>query len=242
MNDYISTLDSERFGFPVAKISNSIDNPNQIVEKLKNAGVSLIIARIDSTNIKLINQLEEIGFTYKDAQLTFNYNLHNELPPQLDNKFTLGLYRNQYLSDIIRLTQISFENYGHYFADDKLDKSKCREIYTDWIVQCCENRNFADEIIVAEMDQVAIGYLAVKIKDTTEGKYAAGVIGAVAAEHRKMGIFKAINIESMHVFSKLGCNRIENNVLVTNFPVMKTYTSLCYNVIRSELTMHYWYI
>ena len=70
--------------------------------------------------------------------------------------------------------------------------------------------------------------------------YIAGVIGAVAPEYRKMGVFKEINIESLYLAKRLGITRVENNVLVTNYPVMKTYTSLKYTIIRSELTLHYW--
>jgi hypothetical protein len=39
---------------------------------------------------------------------------------------------------------------------------------------------------------------------------------------------------------RLGANHVENNVLITNFPVMKSYTSLSYTIIRSEITMHCW--
>ena len=71
-------------------------------------------------------------------------------------------------------------------------------------------------------------------------KYVAGLIGAVATDYRKLGVFQAINIESLYLAASLGVNRVENNVLITNIPVMKTYTSLCYNIIRSEITMLFW--
>jgi len=241
MHKYISKLDSERFGFTVAKFSNDIENPELIVNKLDELSTRLIIARIDFSNIKLINQLERIGFTYKDAQITFNFNLHNKLPLKTGNQFSIVPFNERHLPEMIDMTRKSFSNYGHYFADDKLDKQKCSEIYTDWIQRCCENKEIADEIIVAEKDNIAIGYLAVKKYIAENEKYIAGVIGAVSLEYRKFGVFQAINIESLHLAASQGMNRLENNVLVTNFPVMKSYTSLNYSIIRSEITMHYWY-
>ena len=240
MSNYISQLDSERFGFLVAKITDNVENPELVVRELKKKSTKLIIARINSSNIRLINHLEEIGFIYKDAQVTFNFNLQNKLPPKNIEQFSLVSFNDKHLSQIIEITGTSFNNYGHYFADDKLDKQKCNEIYIDWIRRCCYNKDIADEIIVAEKNNVAIGYLAIKIFDINNMKYVAGLIGAVATDYRKLGVFQAINIESLYLAASLGVNRVENNVLITNIPVMKTYTSLCYNIIRSEITMHFW--
>jgi predicted acetyltransferase len=241
MHNYISKLDSERFGFIVAKLSGNIEKPELIIKGLKEFSTRLVIARIDFTNINVINQLERIGFIYKDAQITFNFNLKNNLPEINHNQFSLVPFNVKQIPELIAITKRSFINYGHYFADERLDKNKCSEIYIDWIKRCCETNETADEIIVAEKDNIVIGYLAIKKHYTNNEKYIAGVIGAVSPEHRNMGVFRAINIESLHLASKMGIDRVENNVLVTNFPVMKTYTSLGYNILRSEITMHYWY-
>jgi len=241
MNKLISNLDTERFGFSVAKISHHIENPDLIVEELKKLSTKLIIARVDFRNIKLINQLEKIGFLFKDAQVTFSFDLQNKLPDQVHNDFNLTAYNDRHFSKIIEMTKSSFKDYGHYFADDKLDKEKCLEVYVDWIKRCCENKEVADTIVVAEKEKNAIGYLALKTYNADKDRYVAGVIGAVDPQYRKMGIFQAINIESLYLSKKLGLNRVENNVLITNYPVMKTYTNLSYKIIKSEITLHYWY-
>jgi hypothetical protein len=241
MHNYISQLDSTRFGFTVAKFSNNVENPELIVQELKKFSTQLIIARIDFSNIKLINQLERLGFKYKDAQVTFSFNLENKLPPRNYDKFSLVSFKDMHLSQMVDITRKSFINYGHYFADDRLDKQKCAEIYVDWVERCGISKDIADEVIVAEKSNKVIGYLALKKFDLNNEKYYAGVIGAVASEYRKSGVFKAINIESLNLAVGNGANRVENNVLITNFPVLKTYTNLCYSIIRSEITMHYWY-
>jgi len=240
MQKHLNKIDSERFGFRVAKFTNNIENPDSVMDELKKISTKLIIARIDFKNIKLINQLEKIGFQYKDAQVTFSFNLNRELPAYEQNDFLLTTYDKKYLSQIIKITKSSFNNYGHYFADDKLNKEKCLEIYIDWIKRCCENEEVADNLIVAEKNGEAIGYLALKTYHLEKEHFIAGVIGAVSPDYRKIGVFQAINIESIHLSKKLGANRVENNVLVTNFPVMKSFTSLSYTIIRSEITMHCW--
>lgn len=240
IEQYISNLDTLRFGFKVAKFTNSIKNPCEIVEKLRGNSTKLIIARVELKNILLINQLENIGFEYKDCQVTFNYDIRNNIIKNDFSGFVITTYKKHHLQNLIDLTKQSFDNYGHYFADDKLDKLKCLEIYTDWIEKCCTNDDFADNIVVAEKNGVAIGYLALKTYHNEKERYIAGVIGAVDSTFRKLGVFQAINKESINLAKRIGMDRIENNVLITNFPVMKTYTSLSYNIIRSEITMHCW--
>jgi hypothetical protein len=241
MLNYISQLDSERFGFLIAKFSKDIENPEFVVQELKKISTKLIIARVELSNIELINRLEKIGFKYKDAQVTFNFSLQNKLPPKNYSHFSIVSFNEKHLKQMIEITRTSFNDYGHYFADDKLDKQKCGEIYTDWIQRCCSNKDIADEIIVAEKNDEVIGYLALKIFNFDGVKYFAGVIGAVAPEYRKFGVFQSINIESLYLAASKGAKRVENNVLITNIPVMKTYSNLLYSIIRSEITMHFWY-
>jgi len=237
---YISTLDTERFGFKVAKLPFNCADSIKIVEDLKKTSTKLIIVRVDANNIELINQLEINGFQFKDGQVTFSFDLHKSLPQPIDRAFTIKEYDKKFLPDIIEMTKYSFQNYGHYFADNKLDKTKCLDIYVDWSKRACDNLEIADKILVAEKNNKAIGYVAFKSFENTAEKYKAGVIGAVSPESRGLGVFQAIHIESIHLFKNEGFDRIENNVLVTNYPAMKTYIGLSYNIIRSEVTMHCW--
>jgi hypothetical protein len=241
MHEFISELDSERFGFPVAKMPSDLENPELTIQNLKILATKLVITRVDLKNILMINRLEKLGFLIKDTQLTYNYNLTDSTPRQLSTGLALDSYKECYLKQLINVTKESFNNYGHYFADEKLDRKKCLEVYTDWIRNCCYDKSFSDKIIIAKKDSKAIGYLALKLFNESSVKYAAGVIGAVAPEHRKGGVFQAINIESLNWAKIQGCTRVENNVLATNFPVQNAYINLKYKIIRSEVTMHYWF-
>ena len=64
-----SRIDSKRFGFKVGKI-----NPKHISDikssDFNNSQYKLIIARVRSSDIELINELESLGFKLKDSQFT----------------------------------------------------------------------------------------------------------------------------------------------------------------------------
>ena len=241
MQDFLSELDTERFGFRVAKIPSDLDNPELVIRNLETLSTKLIIARVDLKNLVMINRLEKLGFLIKDTQLTFNYNLKDYVPRHKRTGFSINSFKECYIKQIIEITEKSFNNYGHYFADEKLDRKKCLDIYIDWIKNCCYKKSFADNIIVAEKEGKLIGYLALKTYNNTDSKYTAGVIGAVAKEYRKEGVFQAINTASMNWAKSEGSERIENNVLITNFAVQNTYLKLKFSIIRSEVTMHYWF-
>ena len=150
MNKYISVLDTERFGFTVAKLPNTGENIEPILKGLKEFNTKLVIIRIDSTNIRLLNKLEKLGFETKDVQLTYNFDLTKEIPLHKPYEFTLRVFNSNDIPQIIRIAEISFHNYGHYAADEKLERQKCFDIYTDWAKRSCMDKSIADEIIVAE--------------------------------------------------------------------------------------------
>ncbi|MDP3115388.1 MAG: hypothetical protein Q8M98_11565 [Candidatus Cloacimonadaceae bacterium] len=240
MNSYYSKIDSERFGFKIAKFGNDVDNAIDVVDELKRDGFRLIIARTEFTNLSLINTLEKIGFVYKDAQLTFGYDMKRELPLRLTSTVMMHPYRDAFQDRLIQITENSFQEYGHYFADERLDRHSCRQIYIDWVYRCCTDKLVSDHMIVAVLDEEPIGYLALKTVKENEQFHLAGIIGAVSSKHRHLGVFRMINIESLYLSNSLGAAHYEGNVHLTNFPVMKTYTSLSYRIIRSEITLHLW--
>jgi len=241
MNKYISVLDTERFGFTVAKLPNAGEDIEHVLKGLRDLNTKLVIIRIDLSNIKLLNQLEKLGFETKDVQLTYNFNLTKGIPSHKPYEFVLRLFNPADIPQIVRIAGKSFQGYGHYSSDERLERQKCFDIYTDWAKRSCIDKSMADEIIVAENSDKLLGFLSLKINNEISGKYAAGVMGAVDPDWRKGGVFKAINIESLIWANKMNLTRVENNVLAVNYPVNGAYTSLNYKIIRAETTLHYWF-
>lgn len=237
-NRYHSKLDTERFGFNIAKI-NEFNYPIfDMLKSLKSGGYNLIISKVNANNIKLINELEQHGFEIKDIQVTYKFTLPNHSPftPAVNAKI-----RNAELSDrnvLFDIAKKSFKDYGHYSADKRLDSEKCNEIYSDWIVRSFD-KQVADNILIAEIDGRVAGFLSHKIYQS-DNKYAAGGIGAVDPDYRNKNVFQEITIAGINWARENNCEWVEHNVLITNYPVNRSFSGLGFKISNSFVTFHKW--
>jgi hypothetical protein len=82
--------------------------------------------------------------------------------------------RDAKASDIERLQIISedcFWNYGHYFADAKLNRQDCMDVYKDWTKRAVLDKSMSDKFLVALKDGNIIGYLFLKIGENENEKF-----------------------------------------------------------------------
>lgn len=241
MDNYISELDTNLFGFKVAKLNKQSPDYVSIIENFKRSGVKMILSRVDANDLNYVNKLEEHGFLIKDIQLTYSFNLSQKTPNTVTKyPFSIVPYNVSHFNELLEITRDSFNGYGHYFADERLDKNCCAKIYPDWLRRCCTDSTLSDYIFVAEKDNVAIGFLVAKLVTNKDEKVMVGVIGAVSSKHRNLNVFQALNIYSLETARREGMNRVENNVLINNIPVITAYSKLSFQIVRSEITMHYW--
>lgn len=239
IKQFHSELDSMRFGYNVAKI-NTFDYPiTELLTALRLNNYKLVLSKVNVNNIPLINKLEQAGFLLKDIQLTYEYELNEifTLPSTKDIKIRFAQLSDK--EELYQLAINSFVNYGHYCADEKLDKTQCQEIYGDWIVRSYDP-HVADNIIVAEVNGEIAGFLSHKIYDNKQFRYAAGGIGAVASQHRNKDIFKIITITGINWAFEKNCQWVEHNVLITNLSVIRSFEKLGFKPTNSMITFHKW--
>ena len=239
---YISILDTKRFGIKVAKTDFSDLKPENAVNSFKELGVKLILSRIDGHNITLINNLENLGFRVKDNQLTYRYDLDDSLPREVEEtqKYKTREVMEKDIPQLVKFTEESFSGYGHYFADERLDKKKCIEIYKDWAYRSCTDKKVADKVFVAEFNGEAIGFLSFKIFNKDGQRFAAGGLGSVSKLLRNKSIFRAITLHGLKWGKETGLKWEEHNVLSSNFSVNRSFSKLGFRIVASHVTLHGW--
>jgi len=238
---YISKIDSKRFGFKIARI-DFLEFPTVgLIPELKEAGIKMIISRIECEKLGLINQLEELKFKTMDFQVTYKYKIKNSYltKEMIDSEFSIREAKKEDTLILKEIAEESFDQYGHYFADKKLDQSNCREIYKDWIERSIEERDVSDIVFIAEKGNEIAGFLSFKIKKD-DFHFAAGVQGAVAKRFRNQNVFRVLAQGGLKWGSDLNLDWEEHNVLLTNYSVNRSLIRIGFIPCKSFVTMHCW--
>jgi ribosomal protein S18 acetylase RimI-like enzyme len=231
-----SKLDTNRFGFRVAKlhVEEMSDIDYQKLEEF-----SLVIARVKTSNIHLINELERKGFTLKDSQFTMKRHLRDYSHKTKSSEIIIRELKPADIEDLLRITVESFDGYGHYFANKELDRSKVREIYSDWAYRSFNGDNPTDKILVAEFKTRPVGFLSFHIVYGISSKFTMGGIGAVDSTFRGKGIFPELLDKGLEWSKKIDAEWCEHNVLTTNFSVIRSMLKKGFSPMNAITTLHY---
>lgn len=242
LEDYISPLDTQRFGFNIAKVNHFDTEPSTLINFLDQEDVKLTISKVGLDNLSLLNTLESLGFQIKDVQVTYKFDLNKQTLHAIEGNNDVGI-ETANPEDLLELQEIarnSFNNYGHYARSTQLDKQLCADIYADWIKNSVEKREVADLVLVAKVQNRIAGFLSFKIFSTETASYAAGGIGAVSADFRNKHIFRMISLEGLHWAKKLNLDWVEHNVLIDNYPVNQSFCKTGFTPYKSMATLHRW--
>lgn len=237
---YISWPDTERLGFKVARVNAYPVSPQELLPRLREIGVQLVISRVPTAEIQLINQLEDLGFRLKDVQATYSIDLQQL--PELEQEQDL-LLRDYVPSDkqaLIELTRSSLQNFGHYANNQALGAVNTGDIYADWVKRACEDPDTAQYIAVAEISGQIAGCAIYRIEEPGPGGYATSIMGVVDPKQRSRGLIRKIISLGAYWAARQGLARLEYNVQITNIPVNKALAAHGCRIVRSESTLHCW--
>lgn len=238
---------SERFGVRAGKTDESELSVGSLDERLKSWGESLdlVVARIDFTQLVLINQLEKRGFTTKDVQCilrrdSFKDQFTPGTPFVREDGYVFRDFEESDTQQIVDITRQSFVGYGHWFADERLDQKDSLEVYVDWSYRLCTEHDPSVKIFVAEKDGEVAAYISYKKFVDGDKIYAAGALGAVNSKHRKKGLYHDLSGVGLRWASDSKLDWKEHSVHISNFPVIRSFTSVGFRPHKFVATLHGW--
>ncbi len=248
MTDYLSPLDSHRFGFNIARIDDvSLLLSTGFITSLRDQDIRLVITRTPIGNLGNINLLSGKGFQLMDVQsvwhsgpqsATTHYNPIDN--PKNTPHLLIGPATAADVPAVREIAAKAFDGYGHYFADQRLDRSRCREIYPDWAARTLTNPDTADVVFVARLHGRIAGFLSLKIGEQNGSRYAAGVMGAIAEEFRGRHLFQALVRRSLVWQEENQLSWTQHNVLTPNIPVNRAFASCGFRPAGAYITLHGW--
>jgi GNAT superfamily N-acetyltransferase len=133
----------------------------------------------------------------------------------------------------------SFRGYsGHYHADERLRRSQCDEIYTDWARRSCLSRDVAGEVLIADIDGRVAGFATLKLNSPEEGE---GVLFGVAPWAQRRGIYRSFMVRGMEWCAGKGAKRMIVSTQIVNTAVQKVWTRIGFEPSHAYYTFHKWF-
>ena len=242
MTDFLSHIDSRRFGFNIARVDDvSLLLTKGFITSLREKDIRLVITRTGIENLASVNLLADRGFRIMDIQSVWR-STHRHCPDNPDElkDLSIGFATAADVPAFREIAAGSFEGYGHYFADPRLNRTRCREIYPDWAATTLTDPDVADKVIAARVNDKTAGFLSLKIHKNNGDCYVAGVIGAVANEFRGKNIFKTILHHALVWQQENQLSWTQHNVLTSNIPVNRALASCGFRPAAACVTLHGW--
>ena len=194
---YISEIDEERFGIRTARsVMVTVDNLPKIMDFCRNNNVKMLIARCLANDFSTVHAMEREGFCLMDTLVYYSMDLTNTPIPSDTGKATIRQIRSGEVDEVRAVAADAFRGYfGHYHADERLDNSKCDEVYTSWAVNSCTSRDFADEVLILELSGRISGFISLRFNTPEEGEV--GLL-CVDSSSQKGRIYTATSDQYFH--------------------------------------------
>jgi len=138
-----------------------------------------------------------------------------------------------------RIAREAFRGYyGHYHADPRLDRTACDDLYADWAVRSCLQKNLADEVLIAEPAGEQLGFLTLKDLGTGD---ADGRLFAVAPWAQGRGIGQALLVEGLYRCQEHGIAGMVISSQITNLASQVSWVRVGFTPYQTFYTFHKWF-
>ncbi len=236
----LSAMDEERFGIKTAKTTDfNSDRIPLILEYCEENMVELLIARCDTSDFKVVHELERLGFLLMDTLIYFSCDLTRKEIPVDDREFQVRAFRPGEEQTVKSIAGRSFHGYlSHYHADSRLDKRMSDEVYADWAYKSCLSRKVTEQVLVAESGNEIIGFGTMRINDHREGE---GLLFGVAPPYQGRGAYRSIMVNCMRWCVTRDLGKMTISTQITNLVSQHTWIRLGFVPFYSCYTFHKWF-
>jgi GNAT superfamily N-acetyltransferase len=183
--------------------------------------------------------MEREGFLLMDTLVYYRYDLTQSPLPGDNAKVPVRPMRPGEEERVRDVATESFRGYfGHYHADERLDRAKCDEVYVSWAYRSCVSREVADEVLVADLNGSIVGFATLRLNSAEEGE---GVLFGVAPSAQGQGVYRSFMIRGMQWCLSNRAKRMVVSTQITNIAVQKVWTRLGFGPSYSYYTFHKWF-
>ncbi len=237
---YLSSIDEERFGIRTARASNvTLDKLPSVLDFCRARDVVLLIARCLVSEFRAAQAMEREGFSLMDTLVYCSRNLVTTPIPKDSGKIMVRPIQPGDEDDVKFVAAESFRQYfGHYHADERLDRVKCHEAYISWALRSCVLGDVADEVLVAHLEGSIVGFFTLRLNSPEEGE---AVVGGVVPSARGLGVYRSFIMRGMEWCLSKGATHMLVSTQITNIAVQKVWARLGFEPSYAYYTFHKWF-
>ena len=239
-NIRLSEIDEERFGVRSARAFEvKAETLGAITDFCRANQVLLLMARCSASDIRAAQAMEREGFLLMDTLVYYVCDMAKRGNPQDSTDITVRPVKPGEEAQVEAIAIDSFRNYfGHYHADERLDRVKCDEAYRSWALRSCKFRDVANEVLVALLQNRVVAFASLCLNNSRDGE---GVLFGVAPSAQGQGIYRSLMVNGMQWCLAKGRTRMVVSTQITNIAVQKVWTRLGFESDHAVYTFHKWF-
>jgi GNAT superfamily N-acetyltransferase len=235
----LSVFELERFGVKTARATLETDDDLQDLRRfVVQHQIELVIARVDSRSIRLVQDLERSGALLMDCQVYYERDLiKRPFVDRADRSWVHEVLPGERAA-VAEIAKTAFKGFfGHYHADARLDRDAADKAYEDWTVRLCSEDDVADKMFVASLDGQVAGFAAMRRAANNDAEL---ILFASAPDFQGRGIFQALTDEALRWAVSIGAKRCWGPTHVANLGVQKVWVRSGFEPFKSQFTLHQW--
>jgi len=234
-----SNWDSEHFGVKIGKyIPHAPEDISSDMERARAEGYNLLITRISTNEIEIVNALEKNGFELKDTIVHYKVNLERTEYFPSASAFNIREARIEDAPVVREIAKRTFKDYiGHFHKDKRLEKDKCDELYAKWAENSVKDKNIAEAVLIAEEDHRILGFATIKIISEHESQ---GILFGTAPEAQGRGVYTTLIREAINWSKRRNLKEFIYGTQVDNYVVQNVFMKVGGEIYRSFYTLHCW--
>lgn len=240
MDISLSPMDLDRFGVVTAKAALAADDQAPAVAAWCQAhAVQMLIARVPTSAVALVQQLEQHGAFLTDTLLYYSRKQLDAQPAALPDGYQWRLATPADADAVATLAALTFAGYaGHYHADARLDQAAADAVYADWAANSCRHTAVADAVLLIEHGAELVAFATLKDRGNA---LLEGVLFGVHPQHQGRRLYQALMQQSQHWGHGHGFSAMTVSTQVVNLAVQKVWCRLGFEPSSSYYTFHQWF-
>lgn len=235
----LSDLDQDRFNYKVAKAHlNRLDDVEELIFKAMELRAELVIVRVSTEAIDIVQQLEAKNALLMDTLVYFQKKKVDGYDVELPKGYSSRMAMNTDAEPIGNLAKECFRGYfGHYHADKRLNDDDCDAVYSSWAENSCRKGALADGVIVIEKADEFAAFATLKTLDKNSFE---GVLFGVARNHQGVGLHLNLMQLSQNWGVSRDLHRMVTSTQINNVMVQKNWCRVGLEPMNSFYTLHLW--